>query len=180
MDNNNFKVLKRAEVSEKNQEVFDRLTKTYGAVPNLYSTLAYSENALEAYINLESTKLSISDKQAEAVNLVVSEINGCIYCTSAHTMVAQKTGFTKEQTLQIRAGHADFDPQLDALVKLTHELTLRRKVTRPDLLSKFFEAGYTQGQLVEIILLIGDRTISNLLHAVTQVPVEFPLAEPLD
>ena len=180
MENSNFKVLKRAEVSQKNQQVFDRLTKSYGAVPNLYSTLAYSENALEAYINLESTKLSLSDKQAEAVNLVVSEINGCIYCTSAHVVVAEKTGFTKEEIRRIRSGHADFDPELDALVKLTHALTLKRKVPHPELLNRFFEAGYTRGQLVDIILLIGDRTISNLLHAVTRVPVEFPLAEPLD
>jgi len=180
MDNQPFKVLKKEEISEPNQQLFDQLAKSYGAVPNLYATLAYSETALKAYMDLEATHLSLTDKEAEAVNLVVSEINHCLYCTSAHTMIARKAGFTKEQTLQIRAGHAAFDPTLDALVQLTHALTLHRSVHQPALLDNFFKAGYTKGQLVDIILLIGDRTISNLLYEVTQVPVEFPLAEPLD
>lgn len=57
---NEFKILKREEVSEKNQQVFDKIKGVFGAVPNLYSTLAYSENALEAYFNLETSKTSLT------------------------------------------------------------------------------------------------------------------------
>jgi len=179
METNNLSVLKREEVSPKNQLIFDQLKKAYGAVPNLYSTLAYSENALEAYTQLEAAKLSLSAKEIEAVNLVVSEVNGCIYCLSAHTMVAKSTGFSQEETLQIRAGGAAFDDKLNALVKLAKELTDKRRIEDDALLTGFYNAGYTREQLIDLILLVGDRTISNILHAVTKVPVEFPLAKPL-
>lgn len=52
-----------------------------------------------------------------------------------------------------------------------------RPLVESGTLDAFFKAGYTKGNLVDIIVIIGDRTISNLLHAVTQVPVDFPLAK---
>ncbi|MDM1293995.1 carboxymuconolactone decarboxylase family protein [Sphingobacterium sp. N143] len=174
---NTIKVLKREEVSAKNQQIFDRLKKAYGAVPNLYSTLAYSENALEAYINLESSNTSLTSKEIEAATLVVSEVNQCFYCLSAHTMVAKLKGFTEEQTLEIRRGEASFDKKLDALVKLTKQLSENRHPGDGVLVTHFFEAGYTKENLIDLIVHIGDRTISNILHAVTQVPNEFPRAK---
>ena len=174
---NEFKILKREEVSEKNQQVFDKIKGVFGAVPNLYSTLAYSENALEAYINLETSKTSLTTKDAEAVNLVVSEVNHCMYCLSAHTMIAKQSGLTEEQTIEIRRGNATFDPRLDTLVKLTKQLSETRHAENETLLDAFFDAGYTKENLMDIIVLIGDRTISNILHAVTKVSIEFPLAK---
>lgn len=174
---NTFKVLKREEVSIKNQQVFDELKKSFGAVPNLYSTLAYSENALEAYINLENSKTSLTRKEVEAATLVVSEVNNCVYCLSAHTMVAKLNGFSEEQTLEIRGGSASFDKKLDALVKLTKQLSKERHPGDGILVSAFFQAGYSKENLIDLIIHIGDRTISNILHAVTQVPNEFPSAK---
>jgi len=177
---NQFTVLKREEVSAKNQHVFDEIKSVFGAVPNLYSTLAYSENALEAYFKLETSKTSLNTKEAEAVNLVVSEVNRCMYCLSAHTMIAKQSGFTEEQTFEIRSGNAGFDKKLDTLVKLTKQLSEKRHVENRDLIDAFLKAGYTKENLMDIIILIGDRTISNILHAVTKVPIEFPLAKSLD
>lgn len=174
---NTFRVLKREEVSPKNQVVFDQLKKAFGAVPNLYSTLAYSENALETYIQLENSKTSLSRKDVEAATLVVSEVNNCQYCLSAHTMVAQSNGFTEAQTLEIRSGQASFNQKLDALVKLTKQLSQQRNPGNGTLVQAFFEVGYTHENLIDLIVHIGDRTISNILHAVTQVPNEFPPAK---
>ncbi|WP_298734165.1 carboxymuconolactone decarboxylase family protein [uncultured Chitinophaga sp.] len=176
---NRFEVLKREQVSVKNQRVFDQVKSVFGAVPNLYSTLAYSQNAADAYFKLETSPSSLNTRETEAVNLVVSEVNSCLYCLSAHTMIAKKSGFTEAQTLEIRSGSASFDGKLDALVKLTKELSEKRHVENYALLDAFFEAGYTQENLMDIIILIGDRTISNILYAVTKVPIEFPLAKKL-
>ncbi|MGN6354835.1 MAG: carboxymuconolactone decarboxylase family protein [Parafilimonas sp.] len=177
---NIFEVLKKENVSAKNQQVFDEMKRVFGAVPNLYSTLAYSENALDAYFKLETSPNSLTAKETEAINLVVSEVNNCMYCLSAHTMIAKQSGFTEEETIQVRLGNAPFDTRLDALVKLTRELSENRHIENPALLDAFFETGYTKENLMDIIILVGDRTISNMLHAVTKVPIEFPLAKVLD
>lgn len=174
---NTFKVLKREEVSTKNQQVFDELKKAFGTVPNLYSTMAYSENALEAYVNFENSKNSLTRKEVEAATLVVSEVNNCLYCVSAHTMVAKLNGFTEEQTLEIRGGNASFDKKLDVLVKLAKQLSKERHPGDGTLVAAFFQSGYSKENLIDLIVQIGDRTISNMLHAVTQVPNEFPQAK---
>jgi hypothetical protein len=43
-------------------------------------------------------------------------------------------------------------------------------------LQAFFAAGWTEGNLVDVMLVIGDKTTSNYLHATTQIPVDFPAA----
>lgn len=175
-----FEVLKRENVSTKNQQVFDQIKSLLGAVPNLYSTLAYSENALEAYFRLETSPNSLSAREVAIVNLVVSEINNCMYSLSVFTMIAKQSGFTEEQTIEMRSGSASFDTQLDALIKLTRELSRKKNIETQQLLDAFYKAGYTKENLMDIIILIGDRTISNLLHTVTRVPIEFPLAKMID
>lgn len=175
-----FTVPKREEVSAGNQQLFDQIEKAFGKVPNLYATLAYSENALGAYLQLQNRATSLSSKESEVVNLVVSQVNNCIYCLSAHTVVAQHAGFTTEQTLEIRAASIPFDKKLDALSKLTKSITQHRGNIDNSLLNAFFEVGYTKENLVDTIVLIGDKTITNLLHSITKVPVDFPLAQSLD
>lgn len=174
-----FNILRKEEVSGKNRQLFEQMENSFGKVPNLYNVLAYSANALEAYLKLEGSPTSLSTKEMEAVNLVVSEVNACIYCLSAHTMMARNTGISEEQSMLIRAGSAPFDVKLDAMVKLAKAIIEKRGHIDADLLQNFFDAGYTKGNLVDLLMLIGDRTISNLLHAVTQVSVDFPLAKKL-
>ena len=43
-------------------------------------------------------------------------------------------------------------------------------------LQEFYTAGYTEGNLVEMVMVIGDKVITNDLHALTEVPVDWPLA----
>ena len=65
----------RDTVSPANQAMFDALQGQLGFVPNLYATLAHSENALGTYLALQSAKSSINAKAREVVNLVVSQVN---------------------------------------------------------------------------------------------------------
>jgi AhpD family alkylhydroperoxidase len=174
-----FNVPTRDDVSPANQAIFDQLKKSTGKVPNLYATFAYSENALGAYLTLQSTKSSISGKSREVVNLVVSQVNECEYCLAAHTLVAKAHGFTDGQILEIRGGTAGFDPKLDALARLTRSVVERRGHADPALVEAFFAAGWDKGHLVDTIVAIGDRTVTNFLHGVTRVPVDFPAAPKL-
>jgi alkylhydroperoxidase family enzyme len=43
-------------------------------------------------------------------------------------------------------------------------------------LSAFHAAGYTKENLVDLIVVIGIITVTNLLHNVTEVPIDFPTA----
>ncbi|WP_208023828.1 carboxymuconolactone decarboxylase family protein [Duganella aquatilis] len=148
-------------------------------VPNLYATLAYSETALGNYLTLQNGKSSLNAKEREVINLVVSQVNQCEYCLAAHTALGGMVGFTPEQIIEIRKGGAAFDARLDALAKLARSATLNRGHAEPALLAAFLAAGYSKVQLVDTVMVIGDKIITNYLHALTQVPVDFPPAPAL-
>lgn len=166
----------RDEVSATNQALFDNLKKGLGMVPNLYATLAHSEHALASYLALQNAKSSITGKAREVVNLVVSQVNACEYCLAAHTVIGGMVGFTPEQILEIRGGSARFDARLDALAKLVKNIVSERGHADPARVEAFFAAGWTKENLIDAIVVIGDKTVTNYLHGTTQVPVDFPAA----
>lgn len=175
-----FNVPTKDQVSPKNQGIFDTLKEAVGFVPNLYATYAYSENALQNYLTLSNAKTSLKAKEKEVVNLAVSQVNNCEYCLAAHTAIGQMNGFSGEQILELRAGRASFDNKFDALARLAKNLTENRGSADQAVLDNFFNAGYTKENLVDTIVLVGDKTISNYLHKTTNVPVDFPAAQPLE
>ncbi|WP_431156933.1 carboxymuconolactone decarboxylase family protein [Winogradskyella poriferorum] len=175
-----FNVPKRDEVSENNQAIFDNLKSKLGFVPNLYATYAHSDTALENYLSFSSAKTSLSAKEKEVVNLAVSQVNDCIYCLSAHTAIGKMNGFNDNEILEFRAGYSSSNPKLNALAQLAKNVTENRGRTEASVLENFFSAGYSKGNLVDLIALVGDKTISNYLHSTTQIPIDFPVAQPLE
>lgn len=169
----------RDQVSPANQAHFDTLKKGLGMVPNLYATLALSEHALGNYLAFQNAKSSINGKAREVVNLVVSQVNSCQYCLAAHTVIGGMVGFKPEQVIEIRRGGASFDAKLDALARLVKNIATERGHADPARVQAFFDAGWTQENLVDVIVVIGDKTVTNYLHATMQVPVDFPAAPPL-
>ena len=176
----NFNVPKREEVSANNQEIFDNLEKAVGFVPNLYATIAHSDTALGNYLQFQNAKTSLSNKEKEVVNLIVSQVNGCSYCQSAHTAISKMNGFTEEQILELRQGSFSSDKKFDALVKVAKAITLNKGKVDDTTLESFFNVGYSKGTLVDVILAIGDKVVMNYLHNLTQIEIDFPVAQELE
>lgn len=172
----NFEILSRENVSAANQDLFDKLNAKVGFVPNLYTTFAYSENALGNYLAFSGGKTSLKAKEKEVVSLAVSEANDCSYCLAAHTAVGKMNGFTEEQILELRAGRASFDEKLNALANFAKELTVNRGKPAPATVDAMLNAGYSRENIVDVIVQVGDKTIMNYLHGVTDIAVDFPEA----
>ena len=170
-----FTVPTRDQVVPANQAIFDNLQKALGFVPNLYATIAYSDNGLARFLAYQNAKTSLSNKEKEAVNLVVSQVNGCIYCQSAHLVLGKMNGFTDEQLLDIRK-EKSADAKLNALVRLAADITRNRGNASPSNVNDFFAQGYTDENLVDLILQVSDKTVMNYLHNLTKIHVDFPLA----
>ena len=170
-----FTVPTRDQVVPANQAIFDNLQKALGFVPNLYATIAWSDNGLARFLAYQNAKTSLSNKEKEAVNLVVSQVNGCIYCQSAHLVLGKMNGFTDEQLLDIRK-EKSLDAKLNSLVRLAADITRNRGNASPSNVNDFFAHGYTDENLVDLILQVSDKTAMNYLHNLTKIPVDFPLA----
>lgn len=164
----------REQVSAENQLIFDQLEKATGRVPNLFAVYAHSKNALGTYLNLSNAKTSLRAKEKEVVNLIVSEVNGCAYCLAAHTALSKAQGFSDEQILEIRRGSILFDEKLDALVKLAKGVAENKGHADPIVIQNFYAAGYDEGSLIDVVMVVGDKTITNYIYALTDIPIDFP------
>jgi uncharacterized peroxidase-related enzyme len=164
-----FSVPTRDKVTPDNQAIFDNLKKALGFVPNLYATFAHSPTALGTYLALQNAKSSLKPKEREVVNLVVSQVNDCEYCLAAHTALGKMVGFTEAQILEIRRG----------LARFVREVAEKRGHVSAAATNAFLAAGWSQANLVDAIMVVGDKSISNYLHGATKIPVDFPAAEKL-
>lgn len=174
-----FTVPTREQVSENNQAIFDNLKGNLGFVPNLYAFFAHNETALADYLAFQNRKSTLRAKEREVVNLVVSQVNNCRYCQSAHTVLGKMNGFTDEQVLEIRGGTASFDTKLDALAKFAKSVTENRGRATGEAKDAFFAAGYNVANMIDVVIVVADKIASNYLHNLAGFEIDFPLAETL-
>ncbi|NNV54927.1 carboxymuconolactone decarboxylase family protein [Limnovirga soli] len=172
-----YTVPQKSDVSENNKAIFDNLQKSLGFVPNLYAYFAKNDTALVDYLALQNRKSTLRAKEREVINLVTSQLNGCRYCQSAHTVIGKMNGFTEAQILEIRKGTAAFDSKLDALAKFTASVVEHRGSATEESKEAFFAAGYSEANMIDVIIVIGDKIISNYLHNLTEFEIDFPMAD---
>lgn len=177
METVKFSVPQRSDVTAGNQTIFDNLKKGLGFVPNLYAYFGKNETALADYLALQNRKSTLKAKEREVINLVTSQFNDCRYCQSAHTALGKMHGFTDEQVIEIRKFGASFDAKLDALAKFTTAVVTSRGKIAAGIKDAFFEAGYSEANLIDVVIIIGDKIISNYLHNITELEIDFPLAD---
>jgi len=174
-----FSVPTKNEVSENNQAIFGNLEKALGFVPNLYAYYAKNETALGDYLALQNRKSTLTAKEREIINLVTSQINGCRYCQSAHTQLGKLNGFSEDQIIELRRGSASFNLKFDALVKFTASVVENKGKASQIAKNAFFEAGYTEANLIDVVFVVGDKIISNYIHNLADFAIDFPVAEEL-
>lgn len=168
-----FNVPTREDVSEGNKQIFDRLNSMLGFVPNLYAFYAKNETALNDYLTLQNRKSTLRAKEREVINLVVSQINNCEYCLAAHSTIGKMSGLKEDEIIDIRRGTVAFDEKIAALAEFVRETTQNRGRPSDEAKRNFFDAGYTEANLIDVLIVIGDKTISNYLHSVTQIPIDW-------
>lgn len=171
---NNLFMLNEPDVTEKREKIFEALKSMFGKVPNIFLAFASSENGLENYFNYLTQENSLTYREREVVNLVVSQVNECPYCISLHSKVAEGIGFTKEQILDIRANNIQFDNRLKAIAALAQKIAVTKGHIAGPVLLDFYEEGYDQGHLVDVVLAVANISTLNLLYAITNVPIDFP------
>lgn len=145
-----------------------------GIVPNLLGTMAESPSTLKAY-NLLNEQFTNSSFDAEELTLVWQTINvehECHYCVPAHTAIAHSMKVDAALTDALRNGEAMPTAKLQALHDFTLSMVRNRGNVSEDDLKAFFSAGYAQQQVLEVILGLSQKVISNYINHVAKTPVD--------
>lgn len=147
-----------------------------GFVPNMYAKMANAPGVLDTYLFGQRRFREASGftpVEQEVILLTISHFHGCSYCMAAHSMIADKISKVPADILNaIRAGVAIPDAQIAALSEFTRILVEHRGNPTHAQLELFKEAGYSDRQVLEIILAIAVKTISNYCNHVFHTEVD--------
>lgn len=168
------------DASPEARSLLEGAQKQYGMVPNMYSRMANVPDLLATYLyGYERFRKhsGFTPAEQEVILLTISYENGCSYCMAAHSWVAQNVSKTPPDVIEaIRAGSPIPDPKLAALSRFTATMVRTRGNATPQDAQRFLEAGFSEVNILEIILAIAVKIISNYSNHLFHTPVDEPFA----
>lgn len=162
------------------KEIFEITQSKFGFIPNMYRNIANSPGALSTYIsgyNQFRERSGFTPAEQEVVFLTISQENNCAYCVAAHAMIADKmSGVPAEVTHAIRYGEIIPAPKLAALSNFTRRLMQSHGLPVESEIKEFLQAGYKEEQVLEVVLAIAVKTISNYINHLFNTPIDAAFA----
>ncbi|WP_040864216.1 carboxymuconolactone decarboxylase family protein [Nocardia exalbida] len=160
-------------------DLLAEVQRQLGRVPNLYAAMANSPAALRGYLNLRDalTRGKLSARVREQLALLVASENGCDYCTAAHTMRAERMGFTEQAIADTRAARAE-DPYADAILRVARDILRSRGRIDDAALASARSRGVSDAELGEIVGHVALNVLSNYFNHVAEPELDFPPATP--
>lgn len=160
----------------KGKAVLDKALAQVGFIPNMYARMVNSPGLLETYLGGYAAfrnDSGFTPPEQEVVFLVISRENGCEYCVSAHSLLADaKSKLDPEVTDAIRAGEPVPDARLAALAAFTRVMVATRGLPSRADVGAFLAAGYEERHILEIVLAIAVKTLSNYANHLFHTPLD--------
>lgn len=150
--------------------------KSMGMIPSLHAVMAEAPQLLEAYQTLHGLfgDASFDANEQTVVWQSINVENECHYCVPAHTGIANMMKVPEEITEALRNETPLPDEKLEALREFTLAVVRKRgNVTRDDL-QAFYDAGYGKQQVLEVILGVAQKTMSNYVNHIAETPIDEP------
>lgn len=163
------------------QPLLAAVKKQLGSVPNMFRTIAQSPAALEGYLGLNAAlgKGSLAPATRERIALAVAEINGCGYCLAAHSYLAKNLAKLSDAEILANRGGGSTDPKADAAVRFAALIVHARGQVSDADLGAVRDAGYSDGEILEIVLHVALNTLTNYVNEVARTDIDFPVTAAL-
>ncbi|MDX6747025.1 carboxymuconolactone decarboxylase family protein [Polaribacter sp. PL03] len=161
---------------EESKVLLANSQKAYGMIPGLHGVLAASPQTFEAYQTLHDlfTKTSFNEEELTVVWQAINVEHACHYCVPAHTGIAKMMKVDDAITESLRNETPLENPKLEALRTLALIITRNRGHVSQEELNAFYAAGYGEQQVLEIILGLSQKVISNYTNHIANTPVDAP------
>lgn len=160
------------------REALDASTRSYGFLPNLFAVMAEAPAMLDAYRSLGAIfdRSSLTPVERQVVLLATSAENGCEYCVAAHTVIGTMQKVPADVLESLRAGWPIADARLEALRRFTSVVVSTRARLAPGDLESFLAAGFTRAHVLEVIVGVGMKTLSNYTNHLAHTPLDHAFA----
>ena len=156
--------------------LLEKSQKAYGMIPNLHGVMAESPAMLEAYQTLGEIfgRTSLSAVEQNIVWLTSNYENNCHYCMPAHTAIAHMAKVPDEYIEALRTGAPLSDPKLQALREFARQAIVNRGWVEEAEVQKVLDAGYGREQILDVLVGVAHKVLSNYTNHLAQTPVDQP------
>jgi len=156
------------------QQILKDAQKNYGFLPNLMAALSESPAMLEAYTTIAGIfdKSDFTPTERQIVLMTNNRLNGCKYCMAAHTTISKMQGVDDVVITSLREGEVIADPKLEALRVFSAKVNeYRGEITQSDL-DDFIAAGYSNANVLEVVLGTAHKVLSNYTNHIVKTPID--------
>jgi len=171
-----FKIHDETTAPEEIQDFLSQTKKRNGFIPNLHAIMSESPSLLKGYRELNDLflKSSLNRDEITVVWQSVNVENNCHYCVPAHTMVAKGMKIDEEITEALRNETPLPNAKLEALRTFTLKMVRNHGVFNDKDVQDFLDAGFTNQNMLEVILGVAMKTMSNYTNHLAQTPLDTP------
>ena len=150
--------------------------QAFGFIPGLHRVLATAPEALKAYKQLHAAfqNTSFNNTELTVVWQTINFYHECHYCLPAHTGIAHMMKVDEDIINDLLHGRDLQDEKLQTLQLTTRALVDQRGHLSKEQITTFKTAGYGEQQLLEIVLGLAQKTISNFTNHLADTPVDEP------
>lgn len=163
---------------EDSKPLLENSQKAFGRLPGLHKVMAESPQALEGYQVLHKlfTETAFDADEMTVVWQSINVEHECHYCVPAHTGIAMRMKVSVEITQALRNETPLPSAKLEALRTFTVQLLRQRGNVFDSQLEAFFAAGYGHRAVLDIILGLSQKVMSNYINHLAETPLDAPVA----
>ncbi len=165
----------------KPKELLDVVQQKLGATPNMTKAMAGSA-VLEGYLGLSAALAggSIRPAVAERIALAVAESNGCSYCLSVHSYVAENVAKLEDAEIAAARDYRSGDARADAALRFAQAVVAGRGDVSSADVETARSAGLSDTELADIVGHVALNVLTNYFNKAFDVDVDFPVVRPRD
>tara|TARA_B100001093_G_C26572472_1_gene903538 strand:+ start:83 stop:628 length:546 start_codon:yes stop_codon:yes gene_type:complete len=168
-----FKLHDSSSAPSESKQLLEKVRASSGMIPGLYAVLAESPEALKAYVELGKIfgQSSLSDDEKTVVWQTINVEHECKFCVPAHTLVAKLMKVDETITNALRNKTLLPNKKLEKLREFTLILVRNRGKATEEEVSAFIEAGFTRKNILEVIVGISQKVLSNYTNYIAKTPL---------
>lgn len=161
-------------------DLFAEVQRRLGAIPNMTRAMANSSALLKGYLDLSGalSRGVFNAGTRELIALTVAQGNGCSYCLSAHSYLAEHVARLDQDEIAAARKATASDPKTDAILAFAAAVNDGRGSVTDDDLAAARAAGVSDEEIAETIGHVALNVLTNYLNKAVDVDVDFPVVVP--